>query len=456
MSRHDHHHRKPERKSLIDDFLNRLSGKKPHRSYHRSEFPGISLPKDYDPVTWKEKHKEEKVSPSPVEPEPESKGKDFSQNANVDFQEFDQETARPIPSKRKKSIFNSINLYFKQREIRKEKRYLAKLRRIHQRQSREEYRKLNNGPGFGKLLFNLPEESEEAIKEKKLPLFSQRNPLYRNLTISINSILVFLIAYTLSYLFYWLTCMLVASWYGLDSTLYFYDLKFNDHSPLWSRFNILLVTGVPPFFCLFLATFLYQVVFHKKRYVGLQKLFILWTAFHLFNHFFGAFPAGIITDEGFGYVAAWLYMNTAFKFLFSLLSLFGLGVIGFYSAKHVLETSDSLHRIKNEHKLSFMLFQLAIPWFIGTIILLLLRSPQNFQYPYETLMLFTFVFLVIPPFFNEKVKPELNLLKIKKKRTINLGYLSMMLVLLAFLRIMLGIGLHFLIEINISITPAIT
>jgi hypothetical protein len=136
--------------------------------------------------------------------------------------------------------------------------------------------------------------------------------------------------------------------------------------------------------------------------------------------------------------------------------LFILGLIGFYSAKHILETSDSLHRIKSGNRLPFMLYQMAVPWLIGTIILLLIRIPHNFDFPYETLMLFSMVFMVIPPFFNEKVKPELNLLKVKKKRNVNLGYLAMMIVMLAFLRIMLGIGLHFIIEINISISPATT
>jgi len=260
----------------------------------------------------------------------------------------------------------------------------------------------------------------------------------------------------LVYLFYWLTSMLVASLYGIDSIMYYYDLKFNDHSQLWNRFNILLVTGIPPFFCLFLGTFLYKIIFNIKKFAGLQKLFILWCAFHLINHFFGAFPAGIVTDEGFGYVAAWMYMNTAFKFLFSLVSLFVLGLIGFHSAKPILETSDSLHRIKASNRLPFMLYQMAVPWLIGTIILLLLRIPHNFDYPYETLMLFSMAFIVIPPFFNEKVKPELNLLRIKKKRSINVGYIAMMLALVLFLRIMLGIGLHFIIEINISISPATT
>jgi hypothetical protein len=201
---------------------------------------------------------------------------------------------------------------------------------------------------------------------------------------------------------------------------------------------------------------LLRYVFKIKRFVALQKLFVLWLSFHLFNHFFGAFPSGIITDEGFGYVAAWMYMNTAFKFMFSIISLFLLGVIGYFSAQKVLETSDSMNRIKPENRVSFILGQLAIPWLLGTVVLILTRIPENFNFPYETLMFFSMVFLVIPPFFNEKVKPKLNLVKVRNKRTINLGYLAMMVAFLAFLRIMLGIGLHFVIRLEISISPAIT
>jgi hypothetical protein len=40
-----------------------------------------------------------------------------------------------------------------------------------------------------------------------------------------------------------------------------------------------------------------------------------------------------------------------------------------------------------------------------------------------------------------------------KRRNIHIGYLAMMLIMVAFLRFVLGIGLHFMIEVNISISP---
>ncbi len=453
MSSHGHHHRSHRKRSPAGNFFSRLMGTAPRRSEHRSEFPGITLPKDYDPEVKRQAVEESSLPAFLDESGEQIERKEFYQG-NPEF--LASEKIKASSSRRKSTLFGRISFYFKERAIRREERQLERLRRKHHRRSQEEYRKMNAGPGLGTKLFKWSEEGTEAEKERKLALFAQNNPVFRNLTIMVNSILVYLSTYVLVYLFYWLTSMLVASFYGLDSTLYYYDLKFNDHSQLWNRFNILLVTGIPPFFCLFLGMFLYKIIFKLTRFVGLQKLFILWSAFHLINHFFGAFPSGIVTSEGFGYVAAWMYMNTAFKFLFSLVSLFILGVIGFHSAKPILETSDSLHRIKSSNRLPFMLYQMAIPWLISTIILILVRFPHNFDYPYETLMLFSMAFMVIPAFFNEKVKPELNLLRVKKKRFINMGYLSMMIVLMVFLRLMLGIGLHFIIEINISISPAVT
>jgi hypothetical protein len=453
MSDSGHSHRNHRKKNPIAKFFDRITGRSRHHSHHRSHFPGINLPKDSYPDI-RQKNESLEKSPS-VAAKPEEYTRDFSDSISDNLDQYSQDVFKSRYPKRKKSFFATIDQYFKQRALRREELQAERIRLKIRRKHQKEYRKDEVGRSLGKKLFTITRE-EEILKEKQALLKSRQDSQLRNLTITLNSVVVFLTTYVLVYLFYWLTSMLVASWYGLDSTLYFYDLKFNDHSNLWTRFNILMVTGIPPFFCLFLGIFLYRFLFKKRRFVGLQKLFILWSSFHLFNHFFGAFPSGVVTNEGFGYVAAWMYMNTAFKFMFSLISLFLLSLIGYYSAEYILETSDSLHRIKPENRKAFMLMQIALPWLIGTAIMLLIRVPENFKYPYETLMLFSAIFLVIPPFFNEKVKPQLNLLRVKKKRNINMGYLAMMLALLLFLRIMLGIGLHFLIEINISISPAVT
>ncbi len=447
--KHHKSHRGRRRRNPLKRLIDRFSGGKKHLEHRTTSFPGIHLPEDHSSEI-QQKHTEKEITQS----QELITGKGLPEGSTTpdSLKGFKPGKFR----REKKSIFESFYHYRKVRAFKKEERKKERHRRKAKRRHEKEHKKREAGPSVAHKLFSWTEDGEQAPAKKKLAIFSKNSSLYRNMTIMVNSSFIFISTYIIAYLFYWITCLLIASWYGLDSILYFYDLKFNDHSGLWNRFNILLVTGIPPFMCLFAALFLHRVLFKKSRFTGLQKLFILWLAFHLFNHFFGAFPSGIVTDEGFGYVAAWLYMNTAFKFLFSLVSLFLLGLIGYLSAEYILETADSHNRIRSENQVAFMLTQIMIPWFIGTILLFLIRIPYNFDYPYETLMLFSLVFMLIPPFFNKKVKPKLNLLKVKKKRNFNIGYLITMLFLLAFLRIMLGIGLHFVIKLEISISPAFT
>jgi len=296
-------------------------------------------------------------------------------------------------------------------------------------------------------------DKDKDSKSKRW-IFSKRNAFYHNAKYIINSTVIFILAYVIVYLGYWLTEMLMASFYGLDSTLFYYDLEFNNYSPLWTRFNILVITGVPPFLSLGTGLLLLRVIFKSKRFKSIQKLFILWWALHSISHFFGAFASGIVTAEGFGYVANWLYMNTAFKFMFSIIALFLLGLVGYYSKRHFLETSNSQSRITRTNETSFIFAQALVPWIIGTAVLLVLRIPENFNYPYETLILLSMGFAVIPAFFNKSVKPKLNLLKLREKYRISISFLLIMLVFVLFYRIMLDIGLHFIIEISISISPA--
>lgn len=451
MSASGSSHRKHRRKGALARLIERLRGKKQKRGTHQhvSGFPGINLPRDYDLKTG-DNPLEEATSKIPTPDSPPPVTKDFSKPVPEKIREFTSEASRFKPASKNK-LRESISIYLKKRALKKEERKKERLKRKLRERHQREYRKQELGRGIGKKLFN---EWGKEIKEgeTRLALLDKNSAFYRAMTIVVNSFMIFIFTYVIAYLFYWLLSMLVASVYGIDSTLYYYDLKFNDHSALWNRFNILMVTGIPPFMSLFAGLFFLRFMAKQTRFTGLQKLFMVWLAFHLINHFFGAFPSGVVTDEGFGYVAAWMYMNTAMKFLFSLLSLFGMGMIGYHATETILETSDSVNRIKSDNRVSFILNQLALPWMIGTVVLLLLRLPKGFEYPYETLMFFSMAFLVIPPFFNEKVKPKLNLIKIKKRKSFHLGYLAMMLVMLAFLRLLLDVGLHFLIEINVSIS----
>lgn len=430
-SSRSHHKRSHRKRNPIGRFFSRFKRKKHSHSSRSGSFPGISEL----PGREKEDHltKDTGAQPTP---------------------EIVRES-RKYKTYRKGSFSERLELRSRKRALKREEKKKTRIKKKIRKQHQKRYKKEELGRTLPQRLLTVTPHGEQDSRKSKISIFSKRSAFYKNSTYIVNSTIIFIFTYIIVYLVYWLTELLMASLFGFDSILYYYDLKFNDYSALWTRFNILVITGVPPFLCLSIGLLLHRRVFKLKRFSGLQKLFILWWSLHSLNHFFGAFASGIVTSEGFGYVAAWMYLNTALKFLFSLISLFLLAVIGYNSRQHFLETSFSLNRIKRQNQVSFLFTQALIPWIVGSFLILIIRIPHNFDYPYETLLLFSVGFAVIPAFFNSKVKPKLNMLKVKKHVHINATNIIMVLLLLAFYRIMLGIGLHFIIRISISISPAI-
>jgi hypothetical protein len=303
----------------------------------------------------------------------------------------------------------------------------------------------------------VPHTSErlENLKEK-YKLFAivleiiQKNVLKKNYHYIFNSTLIFIISYIIVYFIYQLTVILSASLFNIDSILYYFTLDFDDLSPLWSRLNIIFITFSGPFISLVIGLFLFNYLFKLKRFKSLQKLFILWISLHAFNHFAGALILGIVTTDGFGYVVEWLYLGIVFKFIIIFIAFFILIIIGYQSTSKFLSTSNSLERVKVGVRNTFLFNQAFLPWLLGSLILIIIRIPNNFNYPYETLMFFSLAFVVIPVFFNDMAKPYKIYKKIRRKYSLNIGYIILFLLLLTAFRIGLDNGLHFIITIDFS------
>ncbi len=328
-------------------------------------------------------------------------------------------------SKRKKSFFSK----------RKKKRDKAKI-------------------GFFKRIFK-PKIKDPFMKQEKKPgLFKEIVKNNRNLNYFLNSLILFLTAYILVYLLYQFTVMLSASLWKLDSVLLYWDLAFNDYSPKWSRWNIIAITLSGPFICLVVGLLFWKFFFFKVENKPFRKLFFLWIGFHALNRFFGAFIGGVITDEGFGYVVNWLYLSQFIKILFTLITLFVLGVIGYFSTARFYDTAESFNRIRKSNKKAFLMSQAVLPSVIGGLLLILIKIPYN--PPYETIMIGTMIFLTIPSFFNRKAKPSPSnyMPDHRKIKRISWVYILVFVLLMGFYRGVLDGGLHFNIQIKMDVTPA--
>ncbi|MBN3034992.1 MAG: hypothetical protein JW861_05355 [Bacteroidales bacterium] len=350
-----------------------------------------------------------------------------------------------------KSLTHDWKLLLERRaEKRRKERFKKKQRRKHRRERRREVRtaylrsfvpsilRKNNGTEAE------PHTEGESTRRSDLSLYYY----------AVNSLCLFIIAYLTVYMVYQMTVLLSASFWGLDSVLFYYDLAFNDYSPLWTRLNIIFITLSGPLISLIIGLLFLRIFVGSSKIGTNTRLFFIWIGIHGCNLFLGAFASGVSFDEGFGYVANWLYMNVFWKILFSLMFLFILSLIGYYSTSRFLETSNSIFRTRKENRFRFLLFQAVIPWLAGLLLIILVKIPNNM--PYDTGNLITIFFAVIPVLFNRLAQPSMRPDKEHRRKTsVNWAFVAMFILLLAAYRIGLNSGLHFVVNIrfSIDITP---
>jgi hypothetical protein len=355
----------------------------------------------------------------------------------------------------KKSWFSYLSL----RELRRwqERRFESRRRRKARRKMKAKQRKherTKRRRDFIRRFFPNYKKERAITIELAQDELEERVKHGKYLTYTINSTILYIIAYLAVYMTYQITVLVMASRWRIDSVFFYYDLQFNDFSPLWTPLNIIIITLSGPLISLIIGIVFMRLLanrFHLRKHT---KLLMLWIGLHGYNLFLGAFASGTSFDEGFGYVAAWLYLNIFWKILISLVFLFLLGWIGFASASKFLDTSYSVTRVKAENKVKFLFHQTFLPWLIGGLVLFLVRIPNNV--PYDTGNLVTMLFAVSPMLFNRAAKPTKNFrIERRQSRIKWLVFIVMVLLVLAY-RLGLDNGLHvqlyyrFIFNLNIQ------
>lgn len=360
--------------------------------------------------------------------------------------------APPKPKTQYKSLrWKDIARNYK--AYRKEKRlYNAKMRMLKMKgkERRKEERRNNSDNPLYQILFSNEIRKKVAVNQDGVVVYQ---PSIRNSIIHIlNSLSSFLVAYLLIYLLYQLVVLITASFYDIDSILFYYKLDFNDHSSLWDALNIIFITLSGPANSLFLGFFFYNFLFFKAKSYPRLQLFFLWSGLLAFAHFFSAFIAGIISMKGLGYVPMWLFWNDFTKFFFAILSLVVLVLIGYFSASRFLMTTNNGHRIHKNNRALFYLHQVIIPYLLGFLIIYLVKIPNN--QAYDTLILAFSVFMFGSVFFHINVQIPPFLFQRKKVSMLNWVLILLAALMLYSWRVYLEEGLHFIIKLTVSITRA--
>jgi len=310
-------------------------------------------------------------------------------------------------------------------------------------------RRKNKAPVSIETTLLKPLQAENAAKELKT---------YRvYIKPTINSTALFVLAYLIVWLTYQFAVMVQASFSNIDSVLYYYEIMFpiGNYSMLWSQFNIILITAAGPFISVVLGV-IYYYVFLGRTSLGKQiRQLLVWLYLISMAFFFGAFVAGAVTHQGFGYVADWLYMHIVFRIGISMIFLFLLGFLGWKTIQHLPDVSgsDSFKRSRT----AFVLSRLSIPWLAGGALMIWLkRTPVMPQHPnildYDMIIIGSMIFPVVAAIFNKRERPRFcrNSRRSTSTRTI-VVWVTAALILASLVRIGLSNGLYFQFRILLDI-----
>ncbi len=305
------------------------------------------------------------------------------------------------------------------------------------------------------------------IKDKFLPRvteYGDKKSLSLNLlsyySYAITSLFVFLGTYAIAYIVYQLTVIIAASTFDIDAVWYYFEVMFpvGNESPLWTPYSIIAITLSGPIISLLLGLYLFYQVSEEEFMKPLKKTFYLWLSFHFLSQFFGAWTSGIITREGFGYVADWMYLNVFYKFSIAIGMLFIMAFIGYSATNIMLETARVKIRINKYNKYKFLFSQAFLPWLIGIIILFLIKIPNktpqhDSAYAYDMIMITSLGAFIIPMFFNNFATARIQKRKLTRNQKVknNIIIISLLLLLIA-VRLVLNNGLHFIIDFSINIS----
>lgn len=329
------------------------------------------------------------------------------------------------------------------------------------RRPRPHYRK-------GKGLFSGGKKSRTKTKREpgeKLTFASAlewvKNELPPYLLRLANSMGLFISAYIITWFTYSLAVMFTASFFNIHAVLYYFEVMWpiGNASPLWSDLNIVAITFSGPFASLIMGL-VYYVILKKKKQIGTQaKTLLFWLFLLSMAHFLGAFVAGAITWQGFGYVIAWVYMHIFFRILISLIFLAAMAWIGWLHAGFMLETRTL--RVRTSDIPYVLINRVVLPYILGTFLLMLIKIPNAApQHPtiwdYDVMILASVLFAVVPPLFNKKLKASARTprhLSHRRRRLFAYGAIAASVALVLLYRIGLSDGLYVFMKFVVNVTP---
>jgi len=263
----------------------------------------------------------------------------------------------------------------------------------------------------------------------------------------LHSTTYFILTFVLIYVIYQAITIIVASSFHIPVIWYYYELKFplSTYSPLYTRTALVSVFAAGPILSLMLAFVFLKLFFTRNAVLKRFQLFYLWGFINGCNMFFGAYIAGFFTRTEFIYTSEWLFMSNIFdieEIIFTIISFTMMLIIGRIVTPLFLLSSGSVTLLKPEFRLFLVFSEVIFPWLTGTIILLLITTP-NYYVPL-IIKTFTHGLVLIPSIFlyNSLQYANIHTAGIVQHNYFRWGIVIISIALLFFYRVILSFGLR--------------
>jgi hypothetical protein len=296
-------------------------------------------------------------------------------------------------------------------------------------------------------LQNIVQEIRSFIQLVRIASAQPKFRMYYFKTL-INSLAIFLMSFLLVYYVHQFATIITARAFNIPTKLYSYriDWPLYTYSYLYSRRALIVIFGMGPLLCFLMGIGAYRLFLSVRFRTVFLKSFLLWTAFHAFNLFFGAYIVGVITRTGFIYTSEWLFLSNIFdveEIVLMIVSIVVLLIAGYFSTKQFLFASDSAEIIEPRFRVLYLMTKVLIPWLSGTLILYGVNIPKN---PLELVMLYGTSSLIVIPIFTNYNTTTMQMLKFPHAhRKFRIGWVYILVTVIALFatRLLLRSGISF-------------
>lgn len=286
------------------------------------------------------------------------------------------------------------------------------------------------------------------LKGKGLPPRKKKGPslwsqIFKKdqLTISTQSLMMFLLSYFFIEFISNLSMATTSLLFDYKTVVYYYNIEFLVDYDAWYADSIKTIFATGPvvaFIIAMLSLIVYSIVYLET---GVLKTLLLWAILHGANQLIGGILIGNLLGKGIGYVIMYMYYSDTGKLIMSLLIIMSSVIVGTVSTKYWIMSANSYYNYSKPHNRPlFIISQVLIPYILGTFLIWLISLPEVLRY--DTLINISMIFMILPILILNKYYQEYYFEEGEIKIKLSYRIVIFAIVFIAAYRILLDQGLR--------------